>query len=136
MHDDGADAYERALKALDVKTRDWWQEMLDEADEEEPELSATAEHLANWIETVVKGYFERQLTALIHRDALREQAFGGAFKPDSLEKLARYETHLDRKLERILTVLVKLQELRRDREKQEQSPGIIDEELTAGTSAP
>jgi hypothetical protein len=29
-----------------------------------------------------------------------------------LEKLSRYETHLDRKFERILAMLIKLQELR------------------------
>jgi hypothetical protein len=34
-------------------------------------------------------------------------------EPDRLDKLARYEVHLDRKLERILGKLLKLQDLRR-----------------------
>ena len=33
--------------------------------------------------------------------------------PHRLDKLARYESHLDRKLERTLAMLLKLQDLRR-----------------------
>ena len=44
---------------------------------------------------------------------IREQACGEAVDPDRLERLARYEVHLDRKLERMLAMLFKLQELRR-----------------------
>jgi hypothetical protein len=43
---------------------------------------------------------------------LRAQAFGEAVDPDRLERLARYEVHLDRKLERMLAMLLKLRELR------------------------
>jgi hypothetical protein len=32
--------------------------------------------------------------------------------PDRLERLGRYEVHLDRKLERMLTMLLRLKELR------------------------
>ena len=34
------------------------------------------------------------------------------FDPDKLERLGRYEAHLDRKLERMLTMLLRLKELR------------------------
>jgi hypothetical protein len=44
---------------------------------------------------------------------IREQAFGESLDPHRLDKLARYEVHLDRKLERILAMLLKLQDLRR-----------------------
>ena len=44
---------------------------------------------------------------------IREQAFGEALDPDKLERLGRYEVHLDRKLERMLTMLLRLKELRR-----------------------
>jgi hypothetical protein len=44
--------------------------------------------------------------------AIRAQAFGEALDPDRLDKLARYEVHLDRKLERILGMLIRLQALR------------------------
>ena len=131
-----ADAYERALKGLKSEIRDEWYATLEEAEEEsEPTYSANAEDLAEWIQIAEQTTIQRQLTALIHRDAIREQAFGRAFEPDSLEKLARYETYLDRKLERNLAVLVKLQELRRDREKQEPSPGNIDEESSGAVPA-
>ncbi len=43
---------------------------------------------------------------------IQSQAFGEALDPHRLDKLARYEAHLDRKLERMLTMLVRLQELR------------------------
>ena len=102
---------------LSKHTREGWGETLEEVDEEyETSYSATADDLENWIETAAKHYFQRQLLGLINRDSIREQAFGDAFEPSRYEPLARYETHLDRKLERTLAMLVKLQELRRDRD--------------------
>ena len=44
---------------------------------------------------------------------IREQAFGEALDPDKLERLGRYEVHLDRKLERMPTMLLRLKDLRR-----------------------
>jgi len=40
------------------------------------------------------------------------QPFGEALDPDKLERLGRYELHLDRKLERMLSKLLRLKELR------------------------
>ena len=45
---------------------------------------------------------------------LREQAFGEALDPDKLERLGRYEVHLDRKLERMLAMLLRLKDLRQE----------------------
>ncbi len=45
---------------------------------------------------------------------IQSQAFGEALDPHRLDKLARYEAYLDRKLERTLAILLKLQDLRRD----------------------
>ena len=42
----------------------------------------------------------------------REQAFGESLDPDKLERLGRYEVHLDRKLERMLAMLLRLKDLR------------------------
>jgi hypothetical protein len=50
---------------------------------------------------------------LANRPLIREQAFGEALDPDKLERLGRYEVHLDRKLERMLAMLLRLKELRR-----------------------
>ena len=43
---------------------------------------------------------------------MRALAFAETFDPYKLERLARYETHLDRKLERTLAMLLKLKDLR------------------------
>ena len=43
---------------------------------------------------------------------IREQAFGEALDADKLERLGRYEVHLDRKLERMLAMLLRLKDLR------------------------
>jgi hypothetical protein len=47
-----------------------------------------------------------------YRWVVREQAVGEALDPDKLERLARYEVHLDRKLERTLAMLLRLKDLR------------------------
>jgi hypothetical protein len=41
------------------------------------------------------------------------QAIGRLLDPCRPERLGRYEVHLDRKLERTLTMLIRLQDLRR-----------------------
>ena len=46
------------------------------------------------------------------RPLLCEQAFGESLDPDKLERLVRYEVHLDRKLERMLLMLLRLKDLR------------------------
>jgi hypothetical protein len=51
---------------------------------------------------------------LANRPLIREQAFGDALEPKKLERLGRYEVHLDRKLERMLAMLLRLKELRRE----------------------
>ena len=48
----------------------------------------------------------------LHHYAIKTQTLGEGLKAERLEKLSRYETHLDRKFERTLAMLVKLKELR------------------------
>jgi len=134
LSDGGTDAYEKALKALDASTREWWGETLEEVDEEfETSYSATADDLEYWVETKAMAYFQRQLRGLINRDSIREQAFGDAFEPSRYEPLARYETHLDRKFKRTLAMLVKLQELRRDRDVRVLMTSTVDEESSSSS---
>ena len=54
----------------------------------------------------------RYRVQLENRPLVREQAFGESLDPDKLERLGRYEVHLDRKLERMLAMLFRLKELR------------------------
>ena len=55
------------------------------------------------------AWYEKRRQELEYRPLIRAQAFGEAVDPNRLERLARYEVHLDRKL----VTLFKLQELRR-----------------------
>jgi hypothetical protein len=52
--------------------------------------------------------FEARRKELANRPLIREQAFGESLDPHRLDKLANYEVHLDRELERILGMLLKL----------------------------
>jgi hypothetical protein len=110
------DAYEAALAALRQDTQDWWAEELardpDELEEDEEPATADAEGLRHFLEEEVLPWFENRKKELANRPLLRDQAFGEALDPDKLERLGRYEVHLDRKLERMLAMLLRLKDLR------------------------
>ena len=74
--------------------------------------TADAEGLRRFLEGEVLPWFENRKKELANRPLIREQAFGEALDPDKLERLGRYEVHLDRKLERMLTMLLRLKDLR------------------------
>jgi hypothetical protein len=111
------DAYEAALAVLREDTRDWWHsELAEEAkedEEEEPRYSADPSSLRRFLETELADWYRRERMELIHRPAVRDRAFGEALDPVKIERLCRYEVHLDRKLERTLGMLFRLRELRR-----------------------
>jgi hypothetical protein len=111
------DAYEAALAALREDTQQWWADVLardpDEMEEGEEPASADADGLRRFLEGEVLPWFEMRKKELANRPLIREQAFGEALDPDKLERLGRYEVHLDRKLERMLTMLLRLKDLRR-----------------------
>jgi hypothetical protein len=77
----------------------------EEMEEDEDPATADVEGLRSFIEDKVLPWFENRKMELANRPLIREQAFG--------EALGRYEVHLDRKLERMLTMLLRLKELRR-----------------------
>jgi len=110
------DAYEAALGALSEGTRKCWADMLarkpDELQKGEEPTTADATGLRAFLETVVLPWLETHKKELANRPLIREQAFGEALDPDKLERLGRYEVHLDRKLERMLTMLLRLKDLR------------------------
>lgn len=84
----------------------------DEMDEgEEPAMPDEA-GLRRLLEGEVLPWFENRRKELANRPLIREQAFGEALDPDKLERLGRYEVHLDRKLERTLAMLLRLKDLR------------------------
>ena len=106
-------AYARALAALRDDTRSCWLECLEDSSADDSSYQATAEALEAWLRRNRKEWFEDPIVELEHRDAIREQAFGSAYATQRLEVTTRYEVHLDRKLERILAMLIRLRELRR-----------------------
>ena len=110
------DAYEAALAELREDTQSWWADTLardpDELAEDEEPATADADGLRRFLETEVLPWFEGRKKELANRPLIREQAFGEALDPDKLERLGRYEVHLDRKLERMLAMLLRLKDLR------------------------
>ena len=110
------DAYEAALAALSGEAQKYWADMLarefNALKEREEPIAADATALRRFIENTVLPWIENRKKELANRPLIREQAFGEALDPERLEKLGRYEVHLDRKLERMLTMLLRLKDLR------------------------
>jgi hypothetical protein len=111
------DDYVAALAALHGKLRQWWEDVLardpEELEENEEPYTADVASLRRFLEDEALPWFETRRKQLANRPLICEQAFGDSLDPDKLERLARYEVHLDRKLERTLTILLRLKELRR-----------------------
>ncbi len=110
----GPETYARAMAALREDTRSFWLECLGEADSDDLTYKPTADALEawlrrNWAEWGTGG----QLPSLSIATQSGEQAFGSAYATQRLEVTARYEVHLDRKLERTLAMMFRLRELRR-----------------------
>jgi hypothetical protein len=106
------DAYGQALATLSLDTREYWQDCLSDPPDDGMTYTATAGALMAWIRHHWREWFEDPILELQHRDAIRDQALGIAYATDELEVPARYEVHLDRKLERTLAMLIRLRELR------------------------
>jgi len=110
------DAYETALAELREDTQGWWFDTLalkpDELEGDEQPAAADVDGLRRFLEGKVLPWFEKRKDKIANRPLLREQAFGESLAPDKLERLGRYEVHLDRKLERMLSMLLRLKDLR------------------------
>ena len=106
----GDRAYDKALRTLLPVTREWWQDYVDEG-----EYTADAPGLATFILKHVKPLIYNQEKKSRHHDAIVNQTIGEGLQAYKLEKLFRYETHLDRKFERTLAMLIKLKDLRSSR---------------------
>jgi len=103
----GSNAYDKALRALQQDSREWWQSDVD--DEEYP---ATADGLAEFIRDRLEPFCIGGEKEVRHHAAIKAQTLGEGLQAHRLEKLNRYETHLDRKFERTLAMLLKLKDLR------------------------
>jgi hypothetical protein len=113
------DAYELALSQLDEGTQRSWQEEVapeledldqdedDDPNQDEEPYTADAAGLADYLEVLVLPRCATQRANIENRPLIRAQALGEALDSERLEHLSRYEVHLDRKLERMLAILVR-----------------------------
>jgi hypothetical protein len=110
------EAYEVALESLREDTRDWWTDVLAGDVEMTGVEAATADAsgLRRFLEGEVLPWVANRKKELLNRPLIRGQAFGEALDPNKLERLGRYEVHLDRKLERMLAMLFRLKDLRQE----------------------
>ena len=83
-------------------------------DEGETPFTPDADGLRRFIERDLRPWYVQRRKELENRPLIRAQAFGQSLDPDKLSRLARYEVHLDRKLERTLAMLLRLQDLRQE----------------------
>jgi len=101
-----ANAYEKARRALISGFRDWWDEQV-----EAQEYDENAEGLAEFLRETLEPVCIRMVNDAKHQPHIKAQTFGKALQAHQFETLNRYETHLDRKFERTLAMLLKLKEL-------------------------
>jgi hypothetical protein len=116
-------AYKAALAELDEATRTSWREQLTpepkrKRDDKYPAeasklFTADATALKVYLDTFALPECANQLICAENRSVFRTQVLGEALDCDKLERLGRYEVQLDRKLERMLAMLLRLQEFRR-----------------------
>ena len=103
----GDHAYDRALHALLPDSRDWWESYVQDED-----YAADAEGLATFIaEHLSPLCYQQEKESRLH-DAIVNQTLGEGLHAYKLQQVSRYETHLDRKFERTLAMLIKLKDLR------------------------
>lgn len=105
--DSGKPNYKSALNCLCAEDRDFWDQTV-----EDEENNPTVEDLLAFVLEHLKPWCERQMIVAQHITEIKAHALGKAIEPLRLEKLNRYETHLDRKFQRTLAMLIKLKELR------------------------
>lgn len=103
----GLNAYEKARRALIQESRDWWDEHV-----EEEEYPATVEGLAEFLAKTLEPLCIRLEQEARLTPAIQVQTLGEGLQVHRLEKLNRYEIHLDRKFERTLAMILKLKQLR------------------------
>ncbi len=112
-------AFEQALAAIDESTREAWTEQLawepDDYGDGATPYTNDAPNLLRYLETSIMPWYDEQQRELKAAPLIRAQAIGESLDPDKLERLGRYEVHLDRKFERTLSTLLRLQDLARTR---------------------
>lgn len=109
-------AYEDALDALHESTREAWSDQLtwepDDYGEGVTPYSPDVASLKAYLEAEILPWYKARRDEIAVQPDVRQQALGEALDPDKLERLGRYEVHLDRKFERTLSTLIRLKQMR------------------------
>tara|TARA_E500000331_G_scaffold252396_1_gene242707 strand:+ start:159 stop:887 length:729 start_codon:yes stop_codon:yes gene_type:complete len=106
--------YDAAVKALRDDTRDWWKDILEEGEDGLGfERKATAESLVEWLNLEVLPYIRNVTASTKQAPAIRAQAQGESLNPQKFNELAKWEAHLDRRLEGAISLLMKLRNTRK-----------------------
>ncbi|MGR8930342.1 MAG: hypothetical protein ACU836_06855 [Gammaproteobacteria bacterium] len=79
---------------------------------EEEEYPATEKGLAEFIINKLRPICLQMQKEARYYQEIKAQTMGEGLRAQQLEKLNRYEVHLDRKFERTLAMLLKLKDLR------------------------
>ncbi|WP_108649315.1 hypothetical protein [Dongshaea marina] len=106
LSENNGEAYQKAIRELQPETCEWWTEY-----EEEELYSSTSQGLSMFLEREAIPYYQSSYKNAQHHSAIKAQAVGEGIPLNGLQTLSRYETHLDRKFERTLGMLVKLKQL-------------------------
>lgn len=100
--------YKQFMEAISDDLKESWLSWL-----EEPEFSANVDSFKRFLQRHCIDYYQEQLNPLLVRDAIKTEALCESAEPSKrFLNLSRYETTLDRKFEKTLSMLLKLQELR------------------------
>jgi pyruvoyl-dependent arginine decarboxylase (PvlArgDC) len=109
-------AYEQAIEMFAAVTLAWWNDALNGQTNSYTPYKPDAESLMRFLKREVLPDYVLRYEDVTYRPLVKRQAEGEAFMPsEKLEKFTRYEVQLDRKFERTLTVLLRLQEMRRNK---------------------
>ena len=100
-------AYRQAMAALTTRFRMDWLDAL-----AEDKLAETVDGLAQFIRETIEPALYQEERETRFQPEIKRQVFGEGLRAETMEKLNRYETHLDRKFERTLAMLLKMREIR------------------------
>lgn len=100
----GRGAARKALEALPSSLTDLWYA--------KDRYGETIYQVDRFLENEVLPHLAEEKRLLENADSLRRQALGSAVSGLPFESIARYEAHLDRKFERMLSMLIKLKAMK------------------------
>ena len=106
--------YESSIKALREDTRDWWKDILEEGEDGLGfEREATAGSLVEWLNLEALPFIRGAIEGAKQAPVIRMQAYGESLNPQKFNELAKWEAHLDRRLEGAISLLMKLRNTRK-----------------------